>query len=142
MKSAVIEPGVVPKTSRPVVDAPRPREDRAGQRPVRWGALYTVLPASVALGWTGSRLVAAVGHAALIEYGVALAILGLLAAWVRAHRRALSSPGAQARFERPFAVLHVPFMGKSARAGQGALGASSNAERQIGAGRPAATAFH
>ena len=77
MKSAVIESVATPIPGERAAHTPRLREQQATPRP-RWGALYAILLASVGLCVGGSRLVAAVGNSALIQYGVALAILGLL----------------------------------------------------------------
>ena len=112
MESAVIESVATPTvTECPGLTRPR-LEDRDKPRPAPWGALYIILLASVGLCVGGSRLAAAIGHSALIQYSVALTILGLLAVWVRRSRTVLSSRRAQTRFGQPFSVIHVPFSRK------------------------------
>jgi len=141
MKSAVIESVATPILGERAAHTPRRREQQATPRP-RWGALYAVLLASVGLCVGGSRLVATVGHSALIQYGVALAILGLLVAWVRINRRALSSdlPGVQARSRQPFSVIHVAFRPEAVGSHHGAFTAPPDTVNFGAAIRPAAKA--
>ena len=142
MKSAVIESVATPTvTECPELTRPR-LQDREKPRPVPWGALYTILLASVGLCVGGSRLAGAIGHSTLIQYGVALTILGLLAVWVRRSRTALSSQEAQPRVGQPFSIIHVPFSPQSARSGQRALAVLSDTEHHIAAVRPAPKASH
>lgn len=142
MESAVIESVAIP-TVNDCAEPTGPRvQDREKPRPVPWGALYTILLASVGLCVGGSRLAAAIGHSALIQYGVALAILGLLAAWVRRSRSALSSQEVQPRVGRPFSIIHVPFSPQSARSAQRALAVLSDTKHHIAAVRPATKASH
>lgn len=114
MESAVIES--ITTTTPTVTECPeltRPHlQDREKPKPAPWGALYIILLASVGLCVGGSRLAGAIGHSTLIQYGVALTILGLLAVWVRRSRTVLSSLRAQTRFGQPFSVIHVPFSRK------------------------------
>jgi hypothetical protein len=141
MKSAVIESVATPILGERVAHTPRRREQKATPR-LRWGALYAILLTSVGLCVGGSRLVAAVGHSALIQYGVALAILGLLVAWVRSNRPALSSdlPGVQARLRQPFSVIHVAFSPEAVGSSHGAFTAPPDAANLRAAVRPAAKA--
>jgi hypothetical protein len=142
MKSAVIESVATPNLSEYATHARRTRDHRERPGLISWGALYAIFLASVGLCAGGSRLVAAVGHSALIEYGVALAILGLLAAWVRRSRLALSSQEVQPRAVQPFSIIHVPFSPQSTRSGQRALAVPSDTEHDIAAVRPATKASH
>lgn len=142
MKSAVIESVATPIPGERAAHTPRLREQQATPRTTRWGALYAILLASVGLCVGGSRLVAAVGHSALIQYGVALAILGLLVAWVRINRPTLSSdlPGVQARSRQPFSVIHVVFSPEAVGSSHGAFTAPPDAANLRAAVRPAAKA--
>lgn len=130
MKAAVVDPVAAPAWSGPADLARRSSEDRKTPRRVRWGALYAILLASVGLCVGGSRLVAAVGHAPLVQYGVALLVLGLLAAWVRGNRAALSSEKTRLCPEQPFSVIHVPL---SPRPAGEAIASLPDPEPQAGA---------
>lgn len=118
------------------------REHPATARRPHWGALYAILPASVGLCVGGGWLAAAVGHSAVIQYGVALAILGLLAAWVRSARQAASSevPGAEAQPRQPFSVIHVAFSPDTAGSGQRTCTASPGGSNGAGRIQPVARA--
>lgn len=131
MKSAVIASVVTPILGERAAYTQRRREQQAKPQP-RWGALYAILLASVALCVGGSRLVTAVGHAALIQYGVVLAILGLLVAWVRTNRSTVCSeiPGVRARSRQPFSVIHVSFLPGSVASSQRTLAALPDMERR------------
>jgi ABC-type Na+ efflux pump permease subunit len=113
------------------------REDRVTPRRLGWAALYAILLASVGLCVGASRLAAIVGHPALFQYGAAVAILGLLVAWVRSSRAALSpdTPGARVRSGQPFSVLHVAFSRKATGSGQPSATASPDTAKHA-AGTP------
>jgi hypothetical protein len=140
MKSMAMESVATPALTERAGQARQscPRREKA--RPIQWGALYIILMVSVGLCAGGSRLVAAFGHPALIEYGVALAILGLLGAWIRKSRSALSH--AHVRSEGPFSVIHVAFSAAAESSSEGTRVALSEAEHRDSAFRPATQASH
>lgn len=112
MESAVIESVATPSvTECPELTRPR-LQGREKPRRASWGTLYVILLACVGLCVGGSRLAGAIGHSTLVQYGVALTILGLLALWVRKSRTALSSRPAQGSYGQPFSIIHVPFSRK------------------------------
>jgi hypothetical protein len=144
MKSMVIESAATPALTERAGQARHAFPGRENARPFQWGALYIILMVSVGLCAGGSRLVAAFGHPALIQYGVALAILGLLGAWIRKGRSALSheTSGAHVRSEGPFSVIHVAFSAASEGSSQGTRVPLSEAEHPVSASRQATQAFH
>lgn len=142
MKSAAIGSVVALTAGEAAGPTDFSREDSAAPGRAHWGALYAILLASVGLCIGGGRLAAALGHSALIQYGVTLAILGLLVAWVRSNRSGLRSdvPGAQAPSRQPFAVIHVAFSPKTVASGQRASSARPGASDGAGPIRPMAEA--
>lgn len=141
MKSIAMESAATPALTERAGQARQSCPRREKPRPIQWGALYIILVVSVGLCAGGSRLVAAFGHPALIEYGVALAILGLLGAWIRKGRSAALSH-AHVRSEGPFSVIHVAFSATSEGSSQGTRVALSEAEHRDSASRPVTQAFH
>jgi hypothetical protein len=140
MKSMAMESVATPALTERAGQARQSCSPREKASPIRWGALHIILMVSAGLCVGGSYVVAAFGHPALIQYGVALAILGLLGAWIRKSRSALSR--AHVRSEGPFSVIHVAFSATSEGSSQGARVALSGAEHRDSASRPATQAFH
>jgi hypothetical protein len=144
MRSAGPESGATTTLSPFVGRTRRSCEPRERSRTARWGVLYVIFVTSVGLCGAGSRLVVAVGHSTLVEYGVALVILGLLVAWVRRSRSVLSpeTPGVQARPREPFSIIHVAFSPGSVRPNRRPLAALSDNQQHIATVRPATRAPH
>jgi hypothetical protein len=117
-------------------------EDSATRRHTRWGTLYAILLMGVGLCVLGSRIVSFVGHPAVLQYGVVLAILGLLAAWVRSNRASLSTdkPGTLSPSEQPFSVIHVAFLPETIGSGHRVLTAQPQPVHRAAAVQPAANA--
>lgn len=138
MKSTASESIVTLTAGKSAGLAAPSREDHPTPRRAHWGALYAILLASVGLCMGGSRLVTAVGHSAWIQYGVALAIIGLLVAWVRSNRSSLSSdvPGPYAQPRQPFSVIHVAFSPNTVGSGQCAPRVRPGASNAAGPTRP------
>ena len=142
MKSAAIE-SIATRTAgeyaRPVRLS---REDPATRRHTRWGTLYAILLMGVGLCVVGSRIVSVVGHPAVLEYGVVLAILGLLVAWVRSNRASLSTdkPGTLSPSEQPFSVIHVAFLPETIGSGHRVLTEPPEPVQRAAAVQPAASA--
>ncbi len=144
MEFTTIESAVTPTVRERVEHTRQSHEDRERPKLTRWGVLYGILAASVGLCVGGSRLAAVIGHPVLVQYGVALAILGLLVAWVRGNRAALSpaTPGTHPRIRHPFSIVHVAFSPRAADPDPRAFGAPRDgADRGVGV-RPTATAPH
>jgi hypothetical protein len=144
MKSMAMESAAAPALAERAGQARQSCPPREKARPIQWGALYIILMVSVGLCAGGSRLVAAFGHPALIQYGVALAILALLGAWIRKSRSALSheTPGAHVHPEGPFSVIHVAFSAASEGSSQGTSVPLSETEHRDSAFQPATQASH
>jgi hypothetical protein len=142
MKSTVIESVAALAAGESAGQSEVSREDPATRPRTHWGALYAMLLASVGLCIGGGRLAAAVGHSTVIQYGVALAILGLFAAWVRSNRPALSSDvsEAHAQSRQPFSVIHVAFSPNRVGSDQHAFSAPPGASNGAGPIRPVARA--
>lgn len=115
MDSTVFE-SVAPAASNDITGHARGSADTR-ERPGRpsWAGLYAVLLATVGLCLGGIRLAATIGHTTLLQSAVALAILGLLAAWIWRSRSALSGEPCRRRTcpGRPFSVIRLTFPPKS-----------------------------
>ena len=138
MHSAVIESVASPTSNDMGGRTRRPLDPRESPKPTPWGALYAVLAAAIGLCAGGSRLATALGHSALLQSAVVLIILGLLAAWVRRNRSALSSgeSGEQTSSGQPFSVIRLAFSSKSKRPGRRPLAVPAESRKRIAVIRP------
>ncbi len=141
MQSATITPITTPTTSQPSGHVGPIHEDRRPRRP-RWGALYAILLAGVALCIGGSLAVSTVGSPAVLQYGVALLIVGLLGAWIRNSRAALSTGAreTQSGSEQPFSIIHVAFSPETTVSGPRVLAEPTDPAPWAAAIRPAPSA--
>lgn len=133
---ASITTPTVSESSRPLYENP------ATARRPRWRALSAILLTGVALCIVASLAVPAVGHPVLLQYGVALLIIGLLGTWIRSNRSALSAdtPETNSGLERPFSVIHVALSPETAGSGHRALAEPPDPAHWTAAVRPAASA--
>jgi hypothetical protein len=144
MKSATAEPLTVPNASTPRVQARRSRDDQEAPGRIPWAMRYAALLTSVGLCVGGYFLDAAIGHPSLIQSAVALAILGLLAAWVRTSRAASSVERTEAPMSSraPFTIIHVGFPPASDGPRQRRRTAPPETESHLTAVRSTAQASH
>jgi len=142
MKSATIEHIGGPPASDSTRRIRLSREDRVTPGRTHWGALYAIFLVGVGLCVVGSRIASAFGHPALLQFGVVLAMLGLLVAWVRSNRASLSAekPGTSSPAEPPFSVIHVAFSPKAVGSGCRAFTTPPDAAHCATAVQPAASA--
>lgn len=139
MKSAAMESITTltaSESSRPLYENP------ATARHPRWGTLSAILLTGAALCIVAGLAVPAIGHPVLLQYGVALLIIGLLGTWIRSNRSALSAdpPETNSGPEQPFSVIHVALSPATAGPGHRALAEPSDPVHWTAAIRPAASA--
>ncbi len=141
MQSATIKPITTPSASRPSGHAGPFHEDRRPPRP-RWGALYAILVAGLALCVGGSLAVSTVGGPIVLQYGVVLLIVGLLGAWVRNNRAALSTDAREANSgsEQSFSIVHVAFSPETTVSGHRVLAEPTDPAPWAAAIRPVPSA--